>query len=102
MNPTPSRSDVDKHWTVDRRIPLALIFALFVQTGSLVWWARGIESDVAQHSRQLAAIEAERMSVRIAERLAVLEMQMSNSADVLRRVDARLRGTDPSPTTNGR
>jgi hypothetical protein len=27
------------HWTVDRRIPLALILAIVVQTGGIVWWA---------------------------------------------------------------
>lgn len=39
--------DREKHWTVDRRVPLALILAMFGQTGGLVWWASGINQRVS-------------------------------------------------------
>lgn len=41
------RRDVEKHWTVDRRVPLALILAMLGQTGGLVWWASGINQRVS-------------------------------------------------------
>jgi hypothetical protein len=39
--------DREKHWTVDRRVPLALILAMIGQTGGLVWWASGINQRVS-------------------------------------------------------
>ena len=36
MAPTTPRPD---RWHVGKEIPLALIFALFVQTAGWVWWA---------------------------------------------------------------
>jgi hypothetical protein len=41
---------VGEHWTVDRRIPLALILAIILQTGGIVWWA-------ASASERLNALE---------------------------------------------
>lgn len=39
--------DDDKAWHLDKRVPIALIFTLLVQTGSIVWWARGLDARVA-------------------------------------------------------
>lgn len=36
-----------QHWTVDKRIPLALVITIVLQTGGLVWWAATISSRVA-------------------------------------------------------
>jgi hypothetical protein len=33
-------------WKLDRHIPIAVIFAMLVQTGGAVWWAAGISSRV--------------------------------------------------------
>jgi hypothetical protein len=36
----------DKHWTVDRRVPLALIVAMAIQTAGAVWWASNVSERV--------------------------------------------------------
>lgn len=36
----------DKHWHLDKRVPIALIFALVFQTIGAVWWASKLDSRV--------------------------------------------------------
>lgn len=38
---------IDREWHLDKKVPIALIAALMVQTGGLVWWARGLDARVA-------------------------------------------------------
>lgn len=33
-----------QHWSVDRKVPLALIFAIFMQTAGAFWWAGKVDS----------------------------------------------------------
>ncbi len=44
----------DKAWHLDRRVPLALIFAILVQTAGAFWWASSISSRVANLETQVA------------------------------------------------
>ena len=49
-------------WHLDKRVPIALIFALILQTGGAVWWISGIvhrldasiETDVKQDAKDVA------------------------------------------------
>jgi hypothetical protein len=41
------KPDNDRAWHLDRRVPIALILALFAQTGSFIWWASGINQRVS-------------------------------------------------------
>ncbi len=38
---------VDREWHLDKKVPIALIATLLLQTGGLVWWARGLDARVA-------------------------------------------------------
>lgn len=61
-----------RHWTVDRRVPLAMILAIVLQTAGLVWWASSLS-----------------------ERVNVLEKRADASApqgDRLTRVEVKLEG----------
>lgn len=54
-------------WTVDRRIPLALVLTIMIQTSAGVWWASSISEKVGFNvktiDRQGAQIELNRTSV---------------------------------------
>lgn len=83
-------SDNDqKHWHLDRRVPIAIIGALLMQTFSIGWWASRTDSRIgvveaatakadaaaqlrfaALESRQL---EADKLGVRVDERLKTLQ-----------------------------
>lgn len=28
----------EKHWTIDRKIPIAVLICILIQGGSIVWW----------------------------------------------------------------
>jgi hypothetical protein len=47
--------DPDTHWTLDRRVPLALILALVLQTAGLVWWASSLSERVNTLERRAEA-----------------------------------------------
>lgn len=42
-----TKPDVDREWHLDKKVPIALIATLLLQTGGLVWWARGLDARVA-------------------------------------------------------
>ena len=79
----------EKHWTLDRRVPLALIWAVLAQTGVGIWWASRQEATINHLSQRQAALEAQRATDRVGERLSTLESQMMDAKDVLRRIDER-------------
>lgn len=67
-----NRTDDDGAWHLDKKVPLALIFAILVQTAMGFWWASGLT-----------------------ERVVVLERGAVNSApqgDRLTRVEVKVDG----------
>lgn len=81
-------SDV-AHWTIDRRIPLALIFALLVQTAGALLWAGAA-------AERIARLETAATSVpMIGERTTRLEEQMSYVRASLDRIERKIDGLKP-------
>ena len=75
----------EEPWHLDKRVPVALIFTLLVQTAGIVWWASSITERV---------VRLEHESVRSLTddgRQFRLETQMSNVADALLEAKATLR-----------
>jgi hypothetical protein len=44
----------ETHWALDKRVPIALILTIAIQTGGLIWWASDVNARVAQLERQAA------------------------------------------------
>ena len=57
------RQDDDQHWSLDKRVPLALIIAILMQTAAALWWAASLNARVEQLERQaiVAAPNVERI-----------------------------------------
>lgn len=55
MNPEPK-----EHWALDKRIPLALILAIGIQTAGAIWWAATINSRVGVLEERLDAMTDQR------------------------------------------
>ena len=34
---------LEKHWSLDRRVPIAMIWTIIAQTAMAVWWVRGLQ-----------------------------------------------------------
>ncbi len=74
----------DNRWQVDRHIPVAVIIALLFQTGTGIWYARGLDATVAQavkendkQERRIESLESARISAAISEsRLIAIENEL--------------------------
>jgi hypothetical protein len=89
---TPKRGEP---WHLDKRVPIALIATILIQTAGIVWWASGITGTVGDHDRRLARLEANDVEMARAfstavERLARLEERTTATYDLVRRIDQRL------------
>jgi hypothetical protein len=79
MMTTPTDSSDDNsppqdlgHWHLDKRVPIALIVAMFVQTCAIVWWASDLSARVSTLERQQAAAAPQ------ADRLTRVEVKIEN------------------------
>lgn len=52
-------------WHLDKRVPVAIIFALLIQTAGAVWWASAMSSSVAALREADARLEAADVQIRI-------------------------------------
>jgi hypothetical protein len=78
------------HWTLDKRVPISLLLGLLLQSATIVWWARGQQEVSSQHSRRLDALESQRQTDRVSERLAVIEYQLGELRAAQLRVEQAL------------
>ncbi|MFG1417000.1 hypothetical protein V5F38_04180 [Xanthobacter sp. V0B-10] len=80
-----------EHWTLDKKVPLAIIFALVVQGAGLAYWAATLESRVNSAEKVISKLEGREGETREArERLIRLEERMISIGDDLRRVTQKL------------
>ncbi len=81
-------SQDDRHWHLDRRVPVALIMTLIVQTIGVVWWAATISARVDAIERRLFEMQG------FSARLARLEERQLAVSDRLERIEALQRRID--------
>ena len=72
-------------WHLDRRVPVALIVTLVIQTGAVVWWASNIDKRVEQLEDQVAT------RALVNERLARMEAQIGGIRENTARIESWLR-----------
>lgn len=78
-------------WHLDRRVPVALILAIAIQSATAIWWASKIDSRVAD----LETYRSDNKEA--ASRLAVLESQVADVKEILRRIEQQLIDTRSQP-----
>jgi hypothetical protein len=47
------KEESETKWHVDRRVPLATLIALIIQTSGMVWWASSLSSTVDRNSKDI-------------------------------------------------
>jgi hypothetical protein len=64
MPPQEEQSPHDRHWHLDKRVPLALIMTIVIQTAGLVWWASSLSERVnsLERTREATAPQADRLT----------------------------------------
>jgi len=60
--------DDEKHWHLDKRIPLAMLLAFGVYTATMIWWAATLQAQVTVNANE---------TTKNAFRVTQLETQMS-------------------------
>jgi hypothetical protein len=69
-NSVSGASDKGAHWALDKRVPIALILSIVLQTGGIIWWASDVNARVSQLERQAVATGPQ------SERIIRLETQI--------------------------
>jgi len=64
----------DRNWHLDKRVPIALIVTISLQTAAVIWWASSLSARVDHLERQMAdaSPRAERL-VRVETKLEGLQ-----------------------------
>jgi hypothetical protein len=86
--------DTSRAFFVDRRIPVALLFTLFIQMGGIVWWASTTQAQDTYHDVRLHELETRRITdverqEHILERLTRLEARSEAQLEILQRLDRK-------------
>jgi hypothetical protein len=55
--------DTPEPWHLDKRIPVALIVTLLGQMAVAIWWARGVDNDVAALKTEQAALASDQRAM---------------------------------------
>lgn len=76
--------ETDRHWTLDRRVPVALILSIVLQSAGLFMWVGALTSRVSElETKAVRAIDA-------GDRVIGLEAEMREVRRVLQRIEAKL------------
>lgn len=62
-------------WHVGKEIPIAMLFAIFLQTAGAIWWAATMSAKLDDLSYQVAALNADKYSQHDAQRDQALTFQ---------------------------
>ena len=81
--------DRERNWHLDKRVPLALIFAIVCQTAAILIWGTRIDSRVEMLERQLSSSGSQ------GERIIRLEIKMDGIFQSLADIKALMQRTPP-------
>lgn len=89
-------SEPREPWHLDKRVPIALIAAIIVQTVTIVWWAASIDARVIGHDRRIERIEttierARENDSALIQRVTRMEERLDAMLAILRDVQTQLR-----------
>ena len=54
-----------EHWTIDKKVPLAFIFALVVQLLGFLWWASGASTRLTAAESTLVELKSQKLDARV-------------------------------------
>lgn len=72
----------DRHWVIDKKVPVAIIVALCVHASAFIWWASDLNSRVAMVENRMRVSEPQ--GERITRVEVTLETIKEGVADIKR------------------
>ena len=90
-------TDSKEHWMIDKKVPAALIFAIFMQGVVGVWWASDITSRLESIESAEAGMEENveslvKLSDARYEKIIRLEEQLAATKTILGRIESKIDG----------
>jgi Tfp pilus assembly protein PilO len=64
----------ENHWHLDKRVPVAIIVAIFLQTAGAIWWAATIEGRVTANEAQIIRLDARDETMRVAAQTQAVQL----------------------------
>ena len=81
----------DKHWHLDRRVPIALIITIIMQTIGIVWWAASLSARVETLEHRFAELGAyQARIVRLEEKQNAVYQRLDRIEAIQRRIDVKI------------
>ena len=77
----------DHKWHLDRRVPLALIVTIMIQTFGAIWWAASVSSRIDVAENKIQSIE---------KMYQLTTGQVASNKDLSSRIDERLNAVQRS------
>ena len=71
---TTSPDPQDGNWHLDKKVPLAIILVLVLQTGSIAWWAGTIQGRVEDHTQSIRTILEDQRRDQTARNLQAIQL----------------------------
>ena len=87
---TMKEIDMDRQWRLDKRVPLAPIVAIVVQTVAVVWFAAGLYNRVATLEEKAVSYAPQ------SERIIRLETKMENIQEGIGEIKVMIRARQPT------
>ena len=78
-----------EHWHLDKRVPVAIIFAILVQTAGAVWWASGMTERMGQIERRMdnAAVRSQNIDNIVASQATQIAVLVARIDEQTRRIE---------------
>ena len=64
----------DQQWHLDKRVPIALIVAIAIQSGGAIWWASSIQGRVLSNERSITRLDTSVEAQRDAAQLQAIQL----------------------------
>lgn len=86
MTPRKRQGFSDKHWHLDKKVPLALILTMALQTTAVVWWASSLTERVSVLEKRVetTAPQAERLT-RVEVKIEAVQSDVSEIKSDIKR-----------------
>lgn len=78
-----------EQWHLDKRVPLALIVTIAVQTAGAIWWAASMSERMDQIERRMdnAAVRSQNVDNLVAQQATQIAVLVSRIDDQTRRIE---------------
>lgn len=84
-NMTDGPGEYSRHWHLDKRVPIALIFAILLQTAGLLIWGATLSERVSNLERRADFVAPQ------GDRLTRVEVKVDNIVDSVNEIKALIR-----------